>query len=125
MTRGQRTLAGVGAGLVGLAGLVWVLLLPMRQAPFIVASHELVRGPDGAAIAGRLRNRGEAAPRVLLEAYLYDPENRYLGTARGALAAVPADVTVEFRVPLDPRSADRVGRYSLYAGSEPNPFAPD
>lgn len=123
--RGARTAAWVGVGLLAVAGLVYVVLLPIRQAPLKVVDHELAGGPEGLAIVGRLRNQGEAAPRVLVEAYLYDSENRYLGTARAVLDAMPSGATTDFRIPLDSRTAERVGRYSLYAGTEPNPFAPD
>lgn len=110
---------------MAVAGLVWVMLLPMRQAPFTVESHEMVRGAEGLGIDGRLRNRGEAASMVLVEAYLYDAENRYLGTAQTALAGVPDRATVDFRIPVDARLAPHLSRYSLYAGTSPNPFAPE
>jgi hypothetical protein len=115
----------VAVGLAVVAGLVWVMLLPMRQAPFTVESHELVRGSHGDGIEGRLENRGEPAARVLVEAYLYDGENRYLGTAQTGLAGVPGGATVDFVIPVDARLAGRVSRYSLYAGTKTNPFAPE
>lgn len=105
------------------AGLVWITLLPSRQATFRIEEHEL--RVSGSEIVGRVANRGPAVPALRLEAYLYDAENRYLGTARVAVRDVPAEATLPFRVPLDPGLAGRVARYSLYAGTAPNPFAPD
>lgn len=125
MTAGRRRLVGAAVTLAALVGLVWVVLLPMRQAPFTVESHELRVEPGGAAIAGRLLNRGPAVPWLLVEAYLYDPERRYLGTAQAAVEGVPGGATVDFRIPVDPRLAPHVARYSLYAGTSPNPFAPE
>lgn len=126
VTAGQRKLAGVGVALLAVAGLVWIMLLPMRQAPFMVETHEVREEPGGGlAIAGRVRNRGEPAARLVVEAYLYDGENRYLGTVWTVLETVPGDATLDFAIPLDPRLAGRVGRYSLYAGTSPNPFAPE
>lgn len=110
--------------LATVAGLVWITLLPMRQTPFRVADHALV-ADGGPAIAGRLVRHGDAASDVLVEAYLYDEENRYLGTAQTRVPEVAADGEVAFRIPIDARIADRVSRYSVYAGTEPNPFAPD
>ena len=118
-------MAWIGGGLIGVAGLVWLMLLPLRQAPYTVESHGLRSGAGQTAIEGRLRNRGDAVPALLIEAYLYDTENRYLGTAQSSLTAVPARTTVDFRIPVEPRAASRVERYSLYAGTTPNPFAPE
>ncbi|HKY61288.1 MAG TPA: hypothetical protein VJP59_09780, partial [Gemmatimonadota bacterium] len=61
---------------------------------------------------------------VLVEAYLYDDENRWMGTARETLGLIPADSVVPFAIPVDPGLALGVERYSLYAGLEPNPLAP-
>lgn len=122
---GRHRLWWVGIGVLLLAGLVYVMLLPLREAPFRVVEHEIEVGDGSAAIVGRVRNRGEAVSRVLVEAYLYDAENRYLGTTRTVLEPVPDDATVPFRIPLDRGRVERVDRYSLYAGTRPNPYAPE
>lgn len=117
-------IAWVAIGVVTVATLVWITLLPMRQVDFRVVDHRLVE--EGApAIEGRLVRNGEAAAAILVEAYLYDAENRYLGTAQSTVPRIAADGQAKFRIPIDPRLADRVSRYSLYAGLRPNPFAPD
>lgn len=110
--------------LATVAGLVWITLLPMRQTPFRLSDHSIV-AEGGPAIEGRLVRHGDAATDVLVEAYLYDVDNRYLGTAQTRVPEVAADGEVRFRIALEPRVADRVARYSLYAGVRPNPFAPD
>ena len=107
------------------AAVLWVVTLPMRQTRFQVVEHRLTSSGDRVAVEGLLRNRGEEARAVLVEAYLYDDENRWIGTAQTTLASVPADSTVAFSIPVDPGLALGVERYSLYAGLEPNPFAPD
>lgn len=104
--------------------LAWVVTLPMRQTRFQVVEHRLERAGPGAEIRGGLRNRGPEARQVLIEAYLYDGENRWLGTARTSLAVAPADSVVRFVVPVEARIAAPLERYSLYAGLEPNPLAP-
>lgn len=119
-----RRVAWILGGAALVAALVWVVTLPMRQTPFQVVEHELVTTARGAEIRLRLRNRGEEARDVLVEAYLYDAENRWLGTAQGRLARAAADSTVPFVIPVEPRLARSVERYSLYAGLQPNPFAP-
>lgn len=119
-----RRVAWILGGAALVAALVWVITLPMRQTPFQVVEHELVTTARGAEIRLRLRNRGEEARDVLVEAYLYDAENRWLGTAQGRLARAAADSTVPFVIPVEPRLARLVERYSLYAGLQPNPFAP-
>lgn len=115
----------IAVGVLFIAGLVYVMLLPMREAPFRVVEHEIARAQGAPAIVGRLRNGGETAPRLLVEAYLYGDDDRYLGTARTVLETVPGEATVPFRIPLSSRFADRVERYSLYAGDSPNPYAPE
>ena len=111
--------------LLGLIGLVYVVTLPMRQAPFSVRDHELVVSGEEAAIVGRLRNRGAEAPWVRVEAYLYDGEGRYLATAEATYRDVAAASVSRFRLPIDPELGGRIARYSLYAGVGPNPYAPD
>lgn len=113
--------AAIVAGTI--AGLVWIVVLPMRQTPFRIADHVLV-ADGGPAIEGRLVRHGEAAADVLVEAYLYDGRNRYLGTARTRIDRIAADGEARFRIPLAEGEAGRVARYSLYAGTRPNPFAP-
>jgi hypothetical protein len=104
--------------------LAWVVTLPMRQTRFQVVEHRLERSGQAAEVRGRLRNRGAEARQVLVEAYLYDGENRWLGTAQTTLELAPADSVVPFSVPIEARLAGPLERYSLYAGLEPNPFAP-
>lgn len=116
--------AWVAIGLVTVVALVWITLLPMRQTEFRVVDHGLV-ARDGPAIEGRLVRNGEAASNVLVEAYLYDEQNRYLGTAQTSVARIAGDGEATFRISLDSRVADRVARYTVYAGVRPNPFAPD
>ena len=106
-------------------GLVYVVTLPMRQAPFAVRNHELVVSGEQAAIEGELRNRGADAPWVRVEAYLYDGERRYLATAEATYRDVAAGSVSRFRLPIDPVLGGRVARYSLYAGVGPNPYAPE
>lgn len=121
--RTRRIAAVVGTLLiVGIVG--WVVTLPMRQTRFQVVEHRLERSGHGAEVRGRLRNRGVEARQVLVEAYLYDSENRWLGTAQTTLELAPADSAVPFAVPIEARFAAALERYSLYAGLEPNPFAP-
>jgi hypothetical protein len=119
-----RRIAAIAGTLLLVAVVGWVVTLPMRQTRFQVVDHRLESVGGGAEVRGRLRNRGEEARAVLLEAYLYDDENRWLGTAQGTLARAPADSLVPFAIPIDPGLARAVERYSLYAGVEPNPFAP-
>lgn len=119
-----RRLAWVLGGTALVVALAWVVTLPMRQTRFQVVEHALVSGGPGAEIRGRLRNRGGEAREVLVEAYLYDGENHWLGTARSRVARVAADSVAAFAIPVEPRFATAVDRYSLYAGLEPNPFAP-
>lgn len=102
----------------------WVVTLPMRQTRFQVVEHRLERAGQEAEVRGRLRNRGPTAREVLVEAYLYDAENRWLGTAQTTLETTPADSVVPFALPIDARLAAALERYSLYAGLEPNPLAP-
>ena len=113
----------VGAIVLAAAG-AWVVTLPMCQTRFQVVEHRLERTGQGADVRGRLRNRGAEARQVLVEAYLYDGENRWLGTARTTLDVAPADSVVAFAVPIEARLAGPLERYSLYAGLEPNPLAP-
>jgi len=89
-----------------------------------VVDHRVV-GNGGSAIEGRILNRGPEARNVLVEAYLYDADGRYIRTARTSLPEVPGEEEIEFRLPLDPAISGRVGRYSMYTGLEPNPYAPD
>ena len=102
----------------------WVVTLPMRQTRFLVVEHRLERSGQAAEVRGRLRNRGAEARQILVEAYLYDGEDRWVGTARTTLAMAPADSVVPFAVPIEARLGAAVERYSLYAGLEPNPLAP-
>lgn len=120
----SRRIAWIVGGLTLVAIFAWVVTLPLRQTRFQVVQHELVTTAEGAQIRGRIQNRGEEARAVLVEAYLYDGENRWLGTARGQLARAPADSVAPFAIQVEPRLARLVERYSLYAGLEPNPFAP-
>ncbi|MDX1660332.1 MAG: FxLYD domain-containing protein [Gemmatimonadota bacterium] len=117
-------IAWVAIGLVTVAGLVWITLLPMRHTDFRVVDHALVRD-GGTAIEGRLVRNGDAASNVLVEAYLYDEENRYLGTVQSTVDRVAADGEADFRIPVEPALAHRAERYTVYAGVRPNPFAPD
>jgi hypothetical protein len=110
--------------LIVLAGLAYIVTLPMRQTAFTVRDHELVRGENGSVIEGELSNRGEAAPRVRVEAYLYDADGLYLATVERTYTDVPAQSTIPIRLPIDLTISDRVARYSLYAGVAPNPLAP-
>lgn len=113
------------AGGIAIALIVgWVVTLPMRQTRFQVVEHGLDVSAEGTEVRGRLRNRGGNAEAVVLEAYLYDERNRWLGTASGTLVRVPADSTVPFTIPVEDRLARGLARYSLYAGLEPNPLAP-
>lgn len=120
-----RRIAAVAGTLLLVAVIGWVVTLPMRQTRFQVVEHRLDSVGGGAEVRGLVRNRGAEARSVLLEAYLYDDENLWLGTAQATLARAPADSVVPFAIPIDPRLALAVERYSLYAGLEPNPFAPD
>ena len=119
-----RRIAAVAGTVVTLGIGAWVVTLPMRQTRFQVVEHRLDRTGRGAEVRGRLRNRGAEARAVIVEAYLYDAENRWVGTAETRLELAPADSVVPFAVPIDARLADSLERYSLYAGLEPNPFAP-
>jgi hypothetical protein len=119
-----RRAAAIAAVVLIAALVVWIVTLPVRQTRFQVVEHRLETSGEGAAVRGRLRNRGADAHTVLLEAYLYDGRNRWLGTASGTLAEVPGDSTVPFSIPIEPAQARALERYSLYAGLEPNPFAP-
>lgn len=116
------------AALVGVLAILgigaWVVTLPMRQTRFQVVEHRLERRGQEAEVRGRLRNRGAEAREVLVEAYLYDDENRWLGTAQTTLEIAPADSVVPFVVPIEAGLGTALERYSLYAGLEPNPFAP-
>lgn len=113
----------VGALLLAAAA-AWIVTLPMRQTRFQIVEHRLGRSEEGVEVRGRLRNRGDEAREVLVEAYLYDGGSRWLGTAQATLARAPADSTVPFAIPVGPRLARSLERYSLYAGLEPNPLAP-
>lgn len=119
-----RRLAWIVGGAALVAIVAWVVTLPMRQTRFQVVEHRLERAGQEAEVRGRLRNRGPEARQVLIEAYLYDEENRWLGTAEAIVEVAPADSAVLFAVPVEPRLAAALERYSLYAGLEPNPFAP-
>jgi len=119
-----RRLVWILGGAALLAILAWVVTLPMRQTRFQVVEHALVPAGEEVEIRGRLRNRGAEARNVLVEAYLYDDGNRWLGTAQSRVARVDGGATVPFAIPMEPRLAGSVERYSLYAGLEPNPFAP-
>lgn len=121
--RARRIAAIVGAIMIVGAG-AWIVTLPMRQTRFQVVEHRLERSGMDAEVRGRLRNRGAEARQVLVEAYLYDGENRWLGTAQTTLDLAPADSETSFAVPIDAGLAGALKRYSLYAGLEPNPFAP-
>jgi len=124
LSRRSRWIGG-GVAFVAFAALaVYVVVLPMRQTRFQVVEHRLV-GSGNSAIEGRILNRGPEARNVLVEAYLYDADGRYIRTARTSLPEVPGEQEVEFRLPLDPAISGRVGRYSMYTGLEPNPYAPD
>jgi hypothetical protein len=112
---GTLLIVGIGA---------WVVTLPMRQTRFQVIEHRLERSGMETEVRGRIRNRGAEARQVLVEAYLYDRENRWLGTAHTTLDVAPADSEMPFAVPIDAGLAGALERYSLYAGLEPNPFAP-
>jgi hypothetical protein len=103
----------------------YVVTLPMRQAPFSLRDHAIVRQGQEAAIEGVLQNRGGGAPAVRVEAYLYDGDRRYLATLERTYRDVPARSVVRVHLPIDPALAARAERYSLYAGIGPNPFAPD
>lgn len=116
---------GGGIALVAFAALVvWIVVLPMLQTRFQVVEHELRASAGASAIEGRLLNRGEEARDVLVEAYLYDARGRYLRTTRTVLGEVPGESEVRFRLPVEPTISGRVGRYSMYAGLEANPYAP-
>jgi hypothetical protein len=119
-----RRIAAVAGTLVLVGIVAWVVTLPMRQTRFQVVEHRLERSGREAEVHGRLRNRGADARQVLVEAYLYDGQNRWLGTAQTTLDVAPADSVVPFSVPIEARFAGPLERYSLYAGLEPNPFAP-
>lgn len=106
------------------AAATWVVTLPMRQNRFQVVEHRLEGSGKGVEVRGRIRNRGDEAREVLIEAYLYDRDNRWLGTAQTTLVRAPADSIVSFVIAVEPRLARALERYSLYAGLEPNPFAP-
>lgn len=124
LSRRSRWIGG-GVTIVAFAALaIYVVILPMRQTRFQVVDHRLV-GSGNSAIEGRIRNRGSEARNVLVEAYLYDAEGRYIRTARTTLPELPGEQEIEFRLPLDPAISSRVGRYSMYTGLEPNPYAPD
>ena len=124
LSRRTRRIAALVGGVLLAAAAAWVVTLPMRQTRFQVVEHRLERAGREAEVRGRLRNRGPAARQVLIEAYLYDGENRWLGTAETTLDVAPADSAVPFAVPIEARLAAALERYSLYAGLEPNPFAP-
>ncbi len=114
--------AWVVVGLAFAAGLAWIASLPFRQADFTISEHAL----EGGAVAGAVRSRADApAEGLILEAYLYDEANRYLGTGRTTLDRLDAGATAPFRIPLEAGLATAVARYSLYAGTTPNPFAPE
>jgi hypothetical protein len=124
LSRRARRIASL-VGIVAIVGLgAWVVTLPMRQTRFQVVEHRLERSGQESEVRGRLRNRGAEARQVLVEAYLYDGENRWLGTAQTTLEIAPADSVVPFAVRIDGRLGAALERYSLYAGLEPNPFAP-
>ena len=120
----QRRAVAWTAALLALAGFLYIVTLPMRQSGFTVRDHELVRGEGGVAIEGVLRNRGETAPLVRVEAYLYDADGVYLTTSGQSYRDVAAGSSTRVRLPIEPALAARVERYSLYAGVTPNPFAP-
>ncbi len=124
LSRRSRRTAAIAGGVLLAAAVAWVVTLPMRQTRFQIVEHELESSGSGLEVRGMLRNRGEEATEVLVEAYLYDAGNRWLGTAQATLARTPADSTIPFAVPVEARLARAVERYSLYAGIEPNPYAP-
>jgi hypothetical protein len=124
LSRRSRRNAALAGGILLAAAVAWVVTLPMRQTRFQIVEHRLERSGAGLEVRGMLRNRGESATGVLVEAYLYDAGNGWLGTAQATLARTPGDSTVPFAVPIEPRLARAVERYSLYAGVEPNPYAP-
>lgn len=124
LSREARWIGG-GIALVAFVALaVWIVILPMRQTRFQVVEHALEATSRGAAIEGRILNRGPAARDVLVEAYLYDDRGRYLRTVRTVLDTVAGEREVVFRIPVEPAISDRVERYSMYAGQEANPYAP-
>lgn len=125
LSRRSRRTAAIAGTLLLAAAVGWVVTLPMRQTRFQVVEHRLESVGSGLEVRGLLRNRGGEARAVLVEAYLYDAGNRWLGTAQAILDRTPADSTVPFAIPVEPRLARAVERYSLYAGVEPNPYAPD
>jgi hypothetical protein len=124
LSRRTRRIAVIAGVIVLAAVLAWVVTLPMRQTRFQVVEHRLESSGSKLEVRGSLRNRGDEAHEVLVEAYLYDAGNRWLGTAQATLDRTPADSTVPFAILVEPRLARAVERYSLYAGVEPNPFAP-
>lgn len=124
LSRRSRRTAAIAGALLLAAVVGWVVTLPMRQTRFQVVEHRLESSGSGLEVRGLLRNRGGAARAVLVEAYLYDAGNRWLGTAQATLDRTPADSTVPFAILVEPRLARAVARYSLYAGVEPNPYAP-
>lgn len=119
-----RRIAWIVGGAALIALLAWVVTLPMRQTRFQVVEHELVRTAAGTEVRGRLKNRGGEARGVLLEVYLYDKGNQWLGTGERRIERAAADSTMPFVIPVEARLAGVVERYSLYAGVEPNPYAP-
>lgn len=124
LSRRSRRTATIAGGVLLAAAVAWVVTLPMRQTRFQIVEHQLESSGSGLKVRGMLRNRGEEATEVLVEAYLYDAGNRWLGTAQATLARTPAGSTIPFAVPVEARLARAVERYSLYAGVEPNPYAP-
>lgn len=125
LSRRTRWVGGGIAVLAFAALVIYVVILPMRQTRFQIVEHEL-RSTDGAAaIEGRILNRGPAARSLLVEAYLYDSRGRYVRTAHTMLDEVPAETEIPFRLRVDPSILSRVGRYSMYAGLEANPYAPE
>lgn len=124
LRRRTRRIAALVGGVLLAGAATWVVTLPMRQTRFQVVEHRLERAGEGAEVRGRLKNHGEGAGEVLVEAYLYDSHNRWLGTAQSSIAGAPADSIVPFTIPVASGFARAVERYSLYAGLEPNPYAP-
>jgi hypothetical protein len=124
LSRKTRRTAAIAGVLLLAVAVGWVITLPMRQTRFQVVDHRLETADSGVEVQGVLKNRGAEARNVLVEAYLYDDQNRWLGTAQATLSRAPGDSTAPFAIPVDPRLAPAVERYSLYAGVEPNPFAP-
>lgn len=124
LSRRTRRIAAIVGSLLLAAAAAWIVTLPMRQTRFQVVEHRLERSGEGVEVRGRLRNRGDEAREVLVEAYLYDRDNRWLGTAQATLARASADSAIPFTISIEPRLARALERYSLYAGLEPNPFAP-